>query len=436
MGGAVATTFIAGVLSARRGFSQPVGSLTQLQKMPGDADGRRLKDVLDLATLDDIVFGGWDIDDIDAFEAARIADVLSLDHLEPIEEELREIRPMTSVFSREWVRNLDGAHVKSGDSKLELTRQLIADIRRFMKTLDCQRAIGIFCASTEAWTEMDDVHLSRRSFERGLAADHPRISPTMMYAYALLEAGVPFFNGTPNRAVDTPALQEVAAQNGVAMGGRDFKTGQTMMKTVVAPGLEARKLGVSGWYSTNILGNRDGAVLNDPDSFRNKEATKLSVLKSILSDKEYPELYTDIAHKVRIDYYPPRGDNKEGWDNIDFIGWMGYPMQVKINLLCRDSILAAPVALDLALFGDLAQRCGFSGVQEWLSFYFKSPQTLQGEVPVHDLFEQRDMLFDKLVSIAAELHGQRVGDTQSDSTYGNDEAVRASTGSNSGGPNR
>jgi myo-inositol-1-phosphate synthase len=400
MGGAVATTFMAGVLSIRRGLSQPIGSLTQLQKMPGDPGGRRLHELLGLASLDDIVFGGWDIDDVDAFEAARNANVLSLEDLQPIEEQLRRIRPMRAVFSNDWVRNLHGDHVKSGDSKLELTRRLIADIRRFLKQHDCNRAVSIFCASTEAWTAMDEVHLTRRAFERGLAADHPGISPTMMYAYALLEAGVPFFNGTPNRAVDTPALQEVARQNNVVMGGRDFKTGQTLMKTVIGPGLEARKLGVAGWYSTNILGNRDGEVLNDPDSFRSKEATKLSVLESIFSARDYPELYSDVSHKVRIDYYPPRGDNKEGWDNIDFVGWMDYPMQIKVNLLCRDSILAAPVALDLALFADLAQRCHFNGVQEWLAFYFKSPQTLNGEVPVHDLFKQRDILFDKVAEIA------------------------------------
>lgn len=404
--GAVGTTFIAGVLAARRGLAEPVGSLTQLGRMP--AVGKQsqgppplIKDALGLAKLDDIVFGGWDIYEDNCYEAAKNAGVLTDAHLEPLKEELSQIRPMKAVFDPAYVRNISGPNVKKRATKMELADALVEDIQSFMKENQCERAVAVWCGSTEVFVEEQAVHQSLKAFEEGLKNNHDAISPTMIYAYAHIKAGVPFINGAPNRSLDTPALTEMAEEYGVAFAGHDFKTGQTLMKTILAPGLAARLLGVNGWYSTNILGNRDGAVLDDPGSFKSKEESKLSVLDSIFEPDKSPQLYGEMHHKVRIDYYPPRGDDKEGWDNIDIFGWMGYPMQIKVNFLCRDSILAAPLVLDLALFGDLAQRSGLKGNQEWLSFFLKSPQTAPGEQPVHDLFEQRAMLFEKLSELAA-----------------------------------
>ncbi|QDG54867.1 inositol-3-phosphate synthase [Persicimonas caeni] len=397
--GAVGTTVIAGVLAARKGLARPIGSLTQYARMGDDPNAPRLRDAMPLAHLDDIVFGGWDIFDEDCYTAAKNAGVLEDRHLDPIREELEAIRPMSAVFDQDYVRNLSGPNVKEGANKMELAEALIDDIESFMADNGCDRAVSVWCASTEVHVNLGPVHSSLEAFEAGLLESDPAISPTMIYAYAHIKAGVPFLNGAPNTALDTPAIIELAEREGVPIAGKDFKTGQTLIKTILAPGFAARMLGVSGWYSTNILGNRDGAVLDDPGSFKTKEQSKLSVLESILDADAYPEIYEEMDHKVRIDYYPPRGDNKEGWDNIDIFGWMDYPMQIKVNFLCRDSILAAPVVLDLALFGDLASRAGMGGVQDWLSFYFKSPQPVAGEVPVHDLFAQRDLLFDTLYAL-------------------------------------
>ena len=396
--GAVGTTVIAGVLAARKDLAKPIGSLTQYAAISDDEDAPLMREALPLAGLDDIVFGGWDIFEENCYQAAVEAGVLERSELDALREELEAIEPMSAVFDPAYVRNLDGPNVKSADTKMDLAHALIDDIEGFVDANGCSRAVGVWCGSTEVHVTMQKVHMELEAFEAGLRANDPAISPTMIYAYAHLKAGVPFLNGAPNSAVDCQALVELAEREGVPVAGKDFKTGQTLLKTVVAPGLSARMLGVNGWYSTNILGNRDGAVLDDPGSFKTKENSKLSVLESLLDASRHEELYGDLTHKVRIDYYPPRGDNKEGWDNIDIFGWMGYPMQIKINFLCRDSILAAPIVLDLALLGDLANRAGESGVQEWLSFYFKSPQTKTGEMPVHDLFDQRRMLFDKLQS--------------------------------------
>jgi myo-inositol-1-phosphate synthase len=400
--GAVGTTVIAGVLAARKGLARPVGSLTQYAPLTDDEDAPLVRQALELASLDDIVFGGWDIFEDNCYDAALEAGVLDGSDLEPIREELEAIEPMKAVFDPAFVRNLDGPNVKSETNKMELAEALIDDIDGFVEANGCSRAVAVWCGSTEVHVRMQDVHTDLDAFEEGLRNDHEAISPSMIYAYAHLKAGVPYMNGAPNAAVDCPALVELAEREGVPIAGKDFKTGQTFLKTVLAPGLSARMLGVSGWYSTNILGNRDGAVLDDPGSFKTKEQSKLSVLASALDAPRHPELYGDMTHKVRIDYYPPRGDNKEGWDNIDIFGWMDYPMQIKINFLCRDSILAAPLVLDLALLADLAKRRGESGVQEWLSFFFKSPQPKVGEVPVHDLFVQKDMLFAKLRQMYAD----------------------------------
>ncbi len=396
--GAVGTTLIAGVIAARKGLARPIGSLTQYAPIDDDPDAPRVCDALPIAAFDNIAFGGWDIFEENCFEAAREAGVLSDDDLAPLREELSAIEPMSAVFDPDFVRNIDGPNVKEASTKMELATALMDDIEGFQKEHHCSRAVAVWCGSTEVHVEMQKVHMSLEAFEAGLRDNHDAISPTMIYAYAHLKSGVPFINGAPNSAVDCPALIELAEKEGVCIAGKDFKTGQTLLKTVLAPGLSARLLGVSGWYSTNILGNRDGAVLDDPGSFKTKEQSKLSVLHSSLDAPRHPELYEDLTHKVRIDYYPPRGDNKEGWDNIDIFGWMDYPMQIKINFLCRDSILAAPVALDVALLADVAQQQGDSGVLDWLSFYFKSPQVSDGELPVHDLFVQRDMLFEKLRS--------------------------------------
>jgi myo-inositol-1-phosphate synthase len=398
--GAVATTFIAGVHAIRRGESAPIGSLALTGLMPGG--DTLVRDAAPLAGLDDLVFGGWDIYEGTCFDAARRANVLREADLERAREALSAITPMPAVFEQDYVRNLSGPNVKPAETKAALADRLVDDIKGFMASNGCDRAVGVWCASTERFVVPSEVHLSIEAFEKGLAEDHPAISPSMIYTYAFIKAGVPLANGAPNLACDVPALVALAEREGVALAGKDFKTGQTLMKTLLAPGFAARLIGVRGWYSTNILGNTDGAVLDDPGSLRTKEQSKLSVLESILDADAHPELYGNLDHKVRIDYYPPRGDNKEGWDNIDIFGWLGYPMQIKINFLCRDSILAAPLVLDLALFLDLAQRAGSSGVQEWLSFYFKSPQTNDAAVPTHDLFAQLDMLHDRLGELAIE----------------------------------
>jgi len=391
--GAVSTTFIAGVYAIRRGFGKPIGSLTQMGtiRLGKRTEGRvpKIKDFVPLARLEDLVFGAWDIFEDDAYEAALHAGVLEKELLALLEPELREIRPMAAVFDQAYVRRLNGPNVKSGRTKYELAEQLIEDIETFRARHRCARLVMIWCGSTEIYMEpKPDVHGSLEAFERGLKENSPHIAPSMIYAYAALRCRVPFANGAPNLTVDIPALIELAQRNNVPIAGKDLKTGQTLLKTIIAPGLKARVLGLSGWYSTNILGNRDGEVLDDPESFRTKEESKRSVLDYILQPELYPDLYKDFVHLVRINYYPPRGDNKEGWDNIDIFGWLGYPMQIKINFLCRDSILAAPLVLDLVLFLDLAQRCGMRGIQEWLSFYFKSPMTAPGLYPEHDLFIQ------------------------------------------------
>jgi myo-inositol-1-phosphate synthase len=390
--GAVATTTYAGVFAMRRGLAKPIGSLTQMGHIRlGKRTAKRnplVKDFVPLAGLEDLVFGGWDPIPDNAYQAAVKAGVLEARDLEPIRAELEAIRPMPAVFDQSYVKRLDGPNVKKGASKWDLAQQLIADIDRFKEENGCDRLVMVWCASTEAYREPTDAHKSLRAFEAALKKSDPAIAPSQIYAYAALTRGVPFANGAPNLTVDTPALMELAMEKRVPVCGKDFKTGQTLMKTILAPGFKARLLGMNGWFSSNILGNRDGEVLDDPDSFKSKEVSKLSVLETILQPDQYPDLYGKLYHKVRIHYYPPRGDNKEGWDNIDIFGWMGYPMQIKVDFLCRDSILAAPIVLDLALFSDLARRSGMSGIQEWLSFYFKSPQTAAGLYPEHDIFIQ------------------------------------------------
>ncbi len=404
--GAVSTTFIAGVEAIRRGLAEPIGSLSQMGtiRLGKRTDGRspKIKEFVPLADLDDIVFGAWDIFSESAFDAALNAGVLEKDLLNQLAEQLASLRPMKAVFSQNYVKRLNGDNVKIGKTKMELAEQLIEDIARFRTENNCERLVMVWAASTEIFLEPSDVHGSIEQFEKGLYDNDERIAPSMIYAYAAIRSGVPFANGAPNLTVDIPALTELAEKNGVPVCGKDFKTGQTLMKTILAPGLKSRMLGLDGWYSTNILGNRDGEVLDDPESFRTKEESKLSVLEQILQPEVYPELYKDFSHVVRINYYPPRGDNKEGWDNIDIFGWLGYKMQIKIDFLCRDSILAAPLVLDLALFLDLAQRSKMRGVQEWLSFYFKSPQTAPGLYPEHDLFIQLKKLKNTLRHLRGE----------------------------------
>ncbi|APR84890.1 Inositol-1-phosphate synthase [Minicystis rosea] len=404
--GAVATTTIAGVMLARRGLAKPIGSLTQLGTLRLDGDRVvKIKDHVPLAGLEDLEFGGWDIFPDDALEAATHAEVLEPRHLEPIREELSRVRPMPGVFYPEYVRRLHGTHIKSAPSKADMVEQLRADIRNFIKSHGCDRAVAVWCGSTEVHLQPGPAHQSIRAFEEGLANNAPEISNAQMYAWACIKERVPFANGAPHLGVDFPAAWDLAREHAVALAGKDFKTGQTMMKTVIAPMLAARVLGLRGWFSTNILGNRDGEVLDDPASFLTKEVSKLGVLEHILDAKSHPELYGEMFHKVRIEYYPPRGDAKEGWDNIDFFGWLGYPMQIKIDFLCRDSILAAPIVLDLALLLDLAQRAGLHGMQEWLSFYFKSPMSPPGRHPEHDLFVQQATLHETLRGLAGEGHG-------------------------------
>ncbi|HEV7923366.1 MAG TPA: inositol-3-phosphate synthase [Thermoanaerobaculia bacterium] len=390
--GAVATTLMAGVMLVRRGLAEPVGSVTQLGtiRLGKRTDGRapRISSFLPLASLDSLVFGGWDLFPDNAYESAVHADVLERRHLDPIREELEAIKPMPAVFDPRYVRRLDGPHVKHGANKMELMEQVRQDIRNFAAHNGCERLVAVWCGSTEVYEQPSAVHQSVEAFERGLAENDECIPSSQIYAWACLKEGVPFANGSPNLAVDFPAAWELAARQQVPIAGKDFKTGQTLMKTIIAPGFKARMLGVRGWFSTNILGNRDGEVLDDADSFKAKEVTKRGVLDYILQPALYPSLYGDLYHKVRIEYYPPRGDAKEGWDNIDLFGWLGYPMQIKIDFLCRDSILAAPVVLDLLLLLDFARRAGFHGIQEWLSFYFKCPMTAPELYPEHDLFIQ------------------------------------------------
>ena len=390
--GAVSTTFVAGVEAIKRGLAQPVGSLTQTGtiRLGKRTEGRspKIKDFVPLADLDDIVFGAWDIFTDNAFDAAMNAGVLDKDLLNQVSEQLASLKPMPAVFEQNFVKRLHGENIKSGKTKMELAEQVIEDIARFKREKGCDRLVMVWAASTEIYLEESEVHQSVEAFEKGLYDNDPNIAPSMIYAYAAIKSGIPFANGAPNLTADIPALTKFAEAQKVPICGKDFKTGQTLMKTIIAPGLKARMLGLDGWYSTNILGNRDGEVLDDPENFKTKEESKLSVLEHILQPDVYPDLYKDFSHVVRINYYPPRGDNKEGWDNIDIFGWLGYKMQIKIDFLCRDSILAAPLVLDLALFMDLARRADLKGVQEWLSFYFKAPQTAPGLYPEHDLFIQ------------------------------------------------
>ncbi|MBU2552944.1 MAG: inositol-3-phosphate synthase [Bacteroidetes bacterium] len=391
--GAVSTTFIAGTIAARHNMGQPIGSISQMGRIRlGKRTENRnpmVNDFVPLASLNDLVFGGWDIFPDNVYQAAVKAGVLDKQLLYSLKDELSEIVPMRAVFDPKFVKNLHGDHIKKQTSKMELATELIADIQHFKADNDCSRLVMIWAASTEVYLEKSPVHYTIESFEKGLCNNDPSISPSMIYAYAALKCKVPFVNGAPNLTVDIPALIELAHQQNVPIAGKDFKTGQTLMKTILGPGLKTRMLGIDGWFSTNILGNRDGEVLDDADSFKTKEVSKLSVLDSILEPELYPDLYKDMYHKVRINYYPPKGDDKESWDNIDIFGWLGYKMQIKVNFLCKDSILAAPVVLDLALFMDLAQRAGMKGIQEWLSFYFKSPQTAAGLRPIHDIFLQK-----------------------------------------------
>jgi len=390
--GAVSTTFIAGIEAVKKNIAKPIGSLTQMGTIRlGKRTDKRvpaIKDFVPLANIQDLVFGGWDIYNDNCFQSASNAGVLEKSLLESVRPEIEKIVPWKAVFSQDYVKRLNGPNVKTGKNKMELAEQVMDDIEKFRAKNNLSRMVMVWCGSTEVFLKPEAAHANLDAFEKAMRENDPAIAPSMVYAYAAISKGIPFANGAPNLTVDIPALTQFAQEKGVPICGKDFKTGQTLMKTILAPGLKSRMLGLSGWFSTNILGNRDGEVLDDPDSFKTKEESKLSVLDQILQPELYPDLYKDFTHKVRIHYYPPRGDNKEGWDNIDIYGWLGYPMQIKINFLCRDSILAAPIVLDLVMFLDLAQRCGMRGIQEWLSFYFKSPMTAAGLYPEHDLFIQ------------------------------------------------
>jgi myo-inositol-1-phosphate synthase len=390
--GAVSTTTIAGVLAVRRGLAKPIGSMTQMGtvRLGKRTEGRSplIKEFVPLASLDNVVFGGWDIFEDNSYEAAKTAGVLETDLLEKVRPELEAIKPMSAVFDRRYVKRLDGPNVKKGKNKKDLAEQLREDMRRFKEENKCDRLVMVWCGSTEVYLTESPAHATLAAFEKALEASDDSIPSSMIYAYAAIKEGIPYANAAPNLSADVPALMELADTTGSPLAGKDLKTGQTLLKTILAPGLKARLLGVEGWYSTNILGNRDGEVLDDPESFKTKEESKKSVLDYILQPNLYPELYKDLCHVVRINYYPPRGDNKEGWDNIDIFGWLNYKMQLKVNFLCRDSILAAPIVLDVALFLDLAKRAGMEGIQEWLSFYFKSPMHAPGLYPEHDLFIQ------------------------------------------------
>src|SRR5690349_2584967 len=390
--GAVATTFVAGCMLARTGKALPIGSLTQMGtiRLGKRTDNRvpKISEFLPLAQLGDLEFAGWDLFPEDAYESAAHAKVLEPRHLDQVKAELSRVKPMPAVFYPEYVKRLHGTHTKQRASKADMVEAVREDIRQTLKSTGASRGVAVWCGSTEVYIEPSAVHQSIQSFEQGLLRSDPQISSSQIYAWACLREGVPYANGAPNLEVDFPAAHALARKTQTPIAGKDFKTGQTLMKTILAPGLKARLLGLRGWFSTNILGNRDGEVLDDPDNFKTKEVSKLGVLEHILQPSTYPELYGDVYHKVTINYYPPRGDAKEGWDNLDIVGWLGYPMQIKVNFLCRDSILAAPLVLDLALFMDLAKRAGFRGVQEWLSFYFKSPMTAEKLYPEHDLFIQ------------------------------------------------
>ncbi|MCM2277937.1 MAG: inositol-3-phosphate synthase [Oligoflexia bacterium] len=421
--GAVATTFFAGVEAIRKGVAKPIGSYTQMGQIRlgkrTENRHRAVGDLVPLAALEQLVFGGWDVFPENAYESARHARVLDQALLESLKEPLSRITPMPAVFDREFVRRLDGPNRKRGRNKRDLAEQLRQDIRDFKLEHSCARAVMVWCASTEVYTPPGEVHRSLKAFEQGLLENDPTISPSQIYTYAALRERVPYANGSPNVSVEMPCMQELSREMATPISGSDFKTGQTLLKTVIAPGLRNRQLGVAGWYSTNILGNRDGEVLDDPGSFKSKEVSKSGVLGDILSGDRYPDLYSDIHHVVRINYYPPRGDNKEGWDNIDIFGWLGYPMQIKVNFLCRDSILAAPIVLDLALFMDLAGRAGMRGIQEWLSFYFKAPLAQPGLRPEHDLSVQLLKLENTLRFFAREELINHLGLTY----YGVDEAA-------------
>ncbi|MFC1222908.1 inositol-3-phosphate synthase [Pedobacter sp. BG31] len=390
--GAVATTMIAGVAAIKKGISKPIGSLTQMGTIRlgkrTEKKEPKIKDFVPLANLEDLVFGGWDVYEDNVYEAALNARVLDANLLRDVREELQAIKPMRAAFDRNYVKNLDGKYVKDIDNRYELALAVMEDIKNFKAANNCDRIVLVWCGSTEIYFEPSEVHESLAAFEQGLRDNDPRIAPSMIYAYAALKLGIPFANGAPNLTVDIPALIELAKETNTPIAGKDFKTGQTLMKTILAPGLAARSLGVNGWFSDNILGNRDGLVLDDPDNFKTKEVSKLGVLEDIFKPELNHDLYGDMYHKIRINYYPPHGDNKESWDNIDIFGWLGYKMQIKINFLCRDSILAAPIVLDLALFIDLAKRANLSGIQEWLSFYLKSPQTIPGVPAENDIFKQ------------------------------------------------
>ena len=390
--GAVATTLISGVIAANKGLAQPIGSLTQTGHIRlgkrTDNNYPKIKDFVPLANIKDIVFGGWDLYEDNVYQAASLAKVLDQQLLDKMKPELEAIKPMKAVFDKSYVENLDGPNVKKAATKMDLAEMLVKDMQDFKKQHNLNRIVVIWCASTEKYIQPSDIHQSLAALEEAMKKNDALVAPSMIYAYAALKQGIPFVMGAPNLTVDIPAMVELGKKTQTPLAGKDFKTGQTLMKTIIAPGLEARCLGVSGWFSTNILGNRDGLVLDRPENFRTKEVSKLGVLETIFRPDLHPELYGDLYHKIRINYYPPRGDNKESWDNIDIFGWLGYPMQIKINFLCRDSILAAPVALDLALFIDLAKRAGMSGIQEWLSFFLKSPQTKPGLRPENDLFKQ------------------------------------------------
>ena len=390
--GAVSTTFVAGVEAIKRDISKPIGSLTQMGTIRlgkrTDNNVPMIKDFAGLAELDDIVFGAWDIFEENAFDAATNAGVLEKDLLNQVSEQLASLKPMKAVFDKRYVKRLNGDNIKTGKNKMDLAEQLMQDITEFKQENGCDRVVMVWAASTEIYLEPSEIHESVEALEKAMYDDDKNIAPSMIYAYAAIKSGVPFANGAPNLTVDIPALTKLSEDEGVPICGKDFKTGQTLMKTILAPGFKSRMLGLDGWYSTNILGNRDGEVLDDPENFKTKESSKLSVLDTILQPKVYPDLYGDYSHVVRINYYPPRGDNKEGWDNIDIFGWLGYKMQIKVDFLCRDSILAAPLVLDLALFMDLAKRAGMGGIQEWLSFYFKAPQAAPGLYPEHDIFIQ------------------------------------------------
>tara|TARA_B100000003_G_scaffold64591_1_gene57735 strand:- start:245 stop:1549 length:1305 start_codon:yes stop_codon:yes gene_type:complete len=404
--GSVASTFICGVIACNRGLSKPIGSMTQMGSIRlGKRTEKRnplVKDFVPTVDMNNLVFTGWDINQENVYDIALKSKVLKNDLLEELKPDLQKINVLKGVFDEKYVRRLNGDWIKSGENKLDLAKQVMADIESFNESSGVDSNVMIWCGSTEVYMEPSEIHLSLDAFEEGLKSNHEDIAPSMIYAYAALKMGIPFANGAPNLTVDIPALQELANKTNTPIAGKDFKTGQTLMKTILAPGLKARQLGINGWFSTNILGNRDGEVLDDPDAFKTKEESKLGVLDTILEPEKNPELYNDLYHKVRINYYPPRGDDKEGWDNIDIFGWLGYPMQIKVDFLCRDSILAAPIVLDLVLFLDLAKKSKMSGIQEWLSFYFKSPMCLPKLHPEHDLFVQLAKLKNTLRHIMGE----------------------------------